>query len=94
MHQQGETQVLVPNLTFASPAMSSGSAKMALDPSDHQTDEDFYEVLVSRSPRWVSGSGGRGRGGVCADVTVGELGRIEWQINTQRQQIKMQRCLD
>lgn len=31
---------------------------MALDPSDVQTDEDFYEDLVSRSPRLVSGWGG------------------------------------
>lgn len=54
-HQQGEMQVLVPNLTLASPTMSSGSAKMALDPSDVQADEDFYEDLVSHSLRLVSG---------------------------------------
>lgn len=48
-HQQGGIHILVPNLTLASPAICSGSAKMALDASDVQTDEDFYEDLVSHS---------------------------------------------
>lgn len=74
-HQQGDLQVLFANLTLASPAMSAGTAKMSLDASDVQTDEDFYEDLV-RPSLWLGFFLAKRRCQLCCIEMKG-------QINTQ-----------